>query len=107
MSDSTDNDGSVLENSWEGYEDDLFQNVFDKQDERSSIAGFVFEKRGTNGIIMKPGHKFKDEFRFRTVVDIQAMRDGIKLYIMENTSTLISCECFELMCDWKVSAAKV
>lgn len=42
LSDNTDNDGSVLENSWEGYEDDLFQNVFDKKDERSSIAGFVF-----------------------------------------------------------------
>ncbi|GAY58361.1 hypothetical protein CUMW_186470 [Citrus unshiu] len=103
----TDNDGSVLENSWEGYEDDLFQNVFDKKDERSSIAGFVFEKQGTNDIIMKPGHKFKDEFQFRTAIDIQAMRDGIKLYVMENTSTFINCECSDLMCDWKVSAAKV
>ena len=56
---------------------------------------------------MKPGHKFKDEFQFRTVVDIQAMRDGIKLCVMENTSTFISCECSDLMCDWKVSAAKV
>ncbi|KAH9679259.1 SWIM-type domain-containing protein [Citrus sinensis] len=107
LSDSTDNDGSVLENSWEGYEDDLFQNVFDKKDERSCIAGFVFEKGGTSGIIIKLGHKFKDEFQFRTAVDIQAMRDGIKLCVMENTSTFISCECSDLMCDWKVSAAKV
>lgn len=35
------------------------------------------------------------------------MRDGIKLYVMENTCTLINCECSDLMCDWKVSAAKV
>ncbi|GAY58365.1 hypothetical protein CUMW_186480 [Citrus unshiu] len=26
---------------------------------------------------------------------------------MENTSTFINCECSDLMCDWKVSAAKV
>ncbi|GAY49418.1 hypothetical protein CUMW_118940, partial [Citrus unshiu] len=107
LSDSTENDGSALENSWEGYEDYLIQNFVNKKNERSSIDGFLFRKGGTNGITMELGQRFKDEFHFRRAVEIQAMRDGIKLCVMENTSTLISCECSNLMCDWKVSAAKV
>lgn len=107
LSNSTENDGSVLENSWEGYEDYLFQNFVDKKNEISSINGFLFRKGGTNGITMELGQRFKDEFHFRRAVEIQAMRDGIKLCLMENTCTLISCECSDLMCDWKVSAAKV
>ncbi|KAH9744124.1 SWIM-type domain-containing protein [Citrus sinensis] len=107
LSDSTENDGSALENSWEGYEDYLIQNFVNKKNERSSIDGFLFRKGGANGITMELGQRFKDEFHFRRAVEIQAMRDGIKLCVMENTSTLISCECSNLMCDWKVSAAKV
>lgn len=106
LSDNSEDD-MALQKSWVGYEDDLFEMAVLIKRERSSVDGFVFEQGGSNVMIMKPCQRFKDEFQFRRAVEIQAMQNGIKLCVMENTSTVISCECSDLICDWKVRATKV
>lgn len=42
---------------------------------------------------MKMGQCFRDDFQFRRAVEVQAIQDGIKLCIMDNSSTCVSCEC--------------
>lgn len=55
---------------------------------------------------MKLGQRFKDGFQFRRALEVQAIRDSIKLCKMDNTSTCISCKCSDLSCDWKITAMK-
>lgn len=58
-------------------------------------------------MIVKPRQKFKDEFQFRRAMEIQAMQDGIKCCVIENPSIVVSYECSNLVCDWKVKVTKV
>lgn len=103
---NTNEDDEELQRSWVGYEDELFKFEKDLQKGSRNTNGFLFDNVSNNQLVMKLGQRFKDGFQFRRALEVQAIRDSIKLCKMDNTSTCISCKCSDLSCDWKITAMK-
>lgn len=96
---SNDDDDVELDKSWVGYEDYLFQIEIDKKKGIRGTNGFLFDPASNNRMIMRMGQRFKNDFEFRTALEVHAIRDGFKLCIILNTTTYVSYECSNLDCD--------
>ena len=99
-------DDHELEGCWTGYEEELFQIERDRKKGASNADGFLFDNGPDNQMLMRLGQRFENDFQFRKAIEVLAIRDGIKLYIMHNSSTCVSCECSDLDSDWKLTAVK-
>ncbi|KAK9199449.1 hypothetical protein WN944_014640 [Citrus x changshan-huyou] len=99
-------DDHELEGCWTGYEEELFQIERDRKKGASNADGFLFDNGPDNRMVMRLGQRFEDDFQFRRAIEVLAIRDGIKLCIMHNSSTCVSCECSDLDCDWKLTGVK-
>ncbi|KAH9803225.1 hypothetical protein KPL71_001683 [Citrus sinensis] len=68
---------------------------------------FKFEDPPRHKMILYHGQRFRDVSHFRKAIEVFAICDGFKLCVMENRAHVVSYECFDLRCDWKIKAERV